>query len=355
MKKVLVAMSGGVDSSVTALLLKNAGFDVFGAMLHLFPEGNLINEPPLGGTSDAEKDAGKVAERLGIPFSLFDASDVFRNTVMQYFADTYLCGGTPNPCVECNKQVKFGHLRKLADSTGCDAIATGHYAKIERDAGGRYLIRKAKDLSKDQSYVLWQLSQDQLSHTILPLGEYSKAEIRELAAQNGLPNASRHDSQDICFVPDGDYAGFLKRFTGKDHFEGGCFRDLSGKELGRHPGIEHYTIGQRKGLGIAFGVPTYVISKSAVDHSVTLGTNEDLFSRELTAEKLNWVAFDRLDAPMRVMAKARYNAVPAPATVEQTDETHFRLVFDNPQRAICRGQSAVLYSDDVLLGGGIIE
>jgi len=348
-------MSGGVDSSVAGLLLKEAGYDCTGAMLQLFA----CEDPALKGCmkdigEDDARAAKRVADALGFPFILLNCAKEFKESVMSYFANTYIAGGTPNPCVECNRTVKFGFLMEYALSHGCDALSTGHYARIKRSPEGRMLLLRAKDLSKDQSYVLWQLSQDVLAHILLPLGELTKADVRELANASGLPTAHRSESQDICFIPDGDYAAFIERYT-KKSFPEGDFIDTEGNVLGKHKGSIRYTVGQRKGLGIALGHPAYVISKNAVSNTVTLGVNEDLFCDTLTAHNVRLIATDRIDAPLRVEAKIRYSATPAPATVEQTSPDTFTLHFDSPQRAITSGQSAVLYDGDTVIGGGIID
>jgi len=351
----MIAMSGGVDSAVAALLLQQEGFAVTGVTMKLFCDGDPI--PAADGTTDDLtpdiRDARAVADRLGIPHLVCRLERTFCDRVVDDFVRTYLDGGTPNPCVICNKTIKFGALIDFARANGLEYAATGHYARIcEQD--GRYLIYRARDEKKDQSYMLWSLSQDVLSRVRFPLGELTKAEVREIAAAHGFASADRKDSQDICFLPDGNYADFIRRYAG--HVPSpGKFVDRDGNILGDHPGMLHYTIGQRKGLGIALGRPMYVCGKNAGTGDVVLCDDEQLYRRTLTAKSVNFIPFDTLSAPMRVEAKIRYAHKAAPATVYPTGESTVRVEFDEPQRAIARGQSVVFYDGDLLVGGGIIE
>ncbi len=353
-KKTIVAMSGGVDSAAAALLIKNEGYETAGITMKLFSDTEKITDIDSGSVNSDILDAKKISDALGIPHFVTSLGDTFRLCVIDKFISDYKSGATPNPCVECNRYIKFGKLLDIAASMGYDYLATGHYAKVEQDASGRYLIKMATDRSKDQSYVLWSLTQEKLSRILLPLGGYTKSEIRELAESHGFINAHKSDSQDICFIPDGDYAGFICRSTGED-FPSGSFIDESGNILGRHCGMIRYTVGQRKGLGIALGKPMFVKSKDAGANTVTLCDNDELFARRLSASRINFIACDGMPTPTRVEAKIRYKHDAATATVTQTDSDRFVLEFDEPQRAIAKGQSVVLYDGDTLVGGGVID
>lgn len=343
--KVLLGMSGGVDSSVAAYLLKESGFDVHGCTLKLY------HPSPEETGADDIKDAAAVAEHLGISHSTADYTESFSSCVMQYFVNTYLKGGTPNPCTFCNKNVKFPCMADYAEKTGCDLVSTGHYARITK-SGDRYLLHKGKDPRKDQSYMLYSLSQDILSKTVFPLGELTKEEIRKIAEDIKLPVASKKDSQDICFIKDGDYASFIKSFTGKSVPEGE-FRTVDGKVIGKHKGIISYTVGQRKGLGISSEEPYYVVKKEPETNSVILGREVDLYTKTVKVTGVNFIPFDTLSAPVKVTAKLRYSQKESVCTAIPTEEG-LLLEFDELQRAVTPGQSAVLYDGDTVVGGGLI-
>lgn len=348
-KKVLVAMSGGVDSSAAAALLVQQGYDCDGAMLKLAP-----NEDSRCCSADDAEDARQAATRLGMRFYVFNETDRFRRCVMDRFTAEYAAGRTPNPCIDCNRELKFGALLDRALTLGYDYIATGHYARVAYDAeSGRYRLLRGAERRKDQSYVLYQLTQHQLAHLLLPVGDYDKPAIRDKAREAGLDNADKGDSQDICFVPDGDYAGFIARYTGRD-CPAGDFVDESGRVLGRHKGIVHYTVGQRKGLGIAADAPLYVKRIDAAENRVVLSGNDALFSRELMANDFNWIAYDVPPRELRATARVRYHQREQAATVTVLEDGHVHLVFDEPQRAVTPGQAVVLYDGDTVLGGGTI-
>lgn len=352
-QKALIAMSGGVDSSVAAWLMQQKGFSCVGVTMKLFRNSDLaISEEHTCCSLDDVEDARRVAHSLGIPHYVFNFTDRFQQQVMDKFVRCYEQGLTPNPCIDCNRYIKFEKLYQRARELGCSHVVTGHYARITRE-GERFLLKTGLDASKDQSYVLYNLTQEQLAHTLFPLGELSKSEARQLAQQQGLINAAKHDSQDICFVPDGDYVAFMERYTGK-HYLPGDFLDLSGKVVGRHRGAVGYTLGQRKGLGLAMGEPVYVCRKDMARNTVTVGPESELFSKVLWAEDMNWISIPRLEAPMRVQAKARYHQTAQWATIYPESDHRICCEFDTPQRAITPGQALVLYDGDVVVGGGTI-
>jgi tRNA-specific 2-thiouridylase len=337
----MIAMSGGVDSSVAALLTMKQGLSCIGGTMHLHDTG-------------CADDAAAVAHRLGIPFYEFDATQKFRCQVMDDFVRCYEQGDTPNPCIQCNRHLKFGYLLEKALELGCDYIVTGHYARIFWDeTRGRYLLKKAADLPKDQSYFLYALNQYQLAHTLFPLGSLTKTEARQIAEDNGFINAKKRDSQDICFVPDGDYMTFLEQYTQKQYLPG-AFLDQSGRIVGQHRGAVAYTLGQRKGLGLAMGEPVYVCSKDMSQNTVTVGPNEALFSRVLRAKDWNWISIPSLTAPLRCKAKTRSRMTEQNATVYPEENGYARVEFNDPQRAITPGQAVVLYDEEIVIGGGTI-
>lgn len=350
-KKAIVAMSGGVDSSVSALLMLQQGYECMGMTMRLFDNKEL--GLPERSTDDAA-DAKAVCDKLNIPHTTCNFQKEFKCHVISPFVSAYEKGRTPNPCIFCNRHLKFGKILEEAKLLGYDYIATGHYARIVYDeAKGRYLLRKGADAAKDQSYVLYNMTQEQLAHTVFPLGELSKPEIRQLAEKNNLITAHKSDSQDICFIPDGDYAAFIEKHRGKK-FSPGNFIDESGKVLGRHKGIIHYTVGQRKGLGLALPQPMYVKAIDVKANTVILTTNSGLFTTKVVAKNINLIDCDKITEPRRVKARIRYHQQEQWATVIQTDEDTLELEFDEPQRAITKGQSLVMYEDDYVVGGGII-
>lgn len=343
-KTALIAMSGGVDSSVAAYLTQQAGFSCLGATMHL-----------LDSTPEQIADAQSVARRMGIPFHVFDFKDAFRCHVMDAFVSAYESGATPNPCVECNRHLKFGLLLDKALELGCDCVVTGHYARIAQHPDtGRLMLQKALDEGKDQSYFLYALTQAQLGRIRFPLGELTKAEAREIAQAQGFVTARKKDSQDICFIPDGDYLAFMQEYTQKS-YPAGNFLDTAGNVVGRHKGAVAYTLGQRKGLGLAMGEPVYVCGKDMQANTVTVGTNADLMHTTLLADHWYWQALDAIDTPLRVNAKARSRMTEQPATVYPEENGFVKVVFDEPQRAITPGQAVVLYDGDCVIGGGTIQ
>ncbi len=355
-KKALIAMSGGVDSSVAACLTKEQGYDCIGVTMKLFQNDEIFlsGEHTCCSLDDVE-DARSVAFSLGIPYYVFNFKDRFREDVIDRFVSAYVSGATPNPCIDCNRFLKFRKLFHRARELGCNYVVTGHYARIDYDSlTGRYVLKKALDPSKDQSYVLYSLTQEQLSHVRFPLGDMTKEETRALAEAHGFVNAKKHDSQDLCFVQNGKYGDFIEQYLGKK-FPEGDFVDQNGRVLGRHRGIIRYTIGQRKGLGLSLPAPMYVTGVDPVQNTVTLGFHEDLFSRTLTASDLNLITLDQINRPMRLKAKVRYRQPEQWATVTQTGADQLQVVFDQPQRAITKGQALVLYDGDKVVGGGTIQ
>ena len=353
MKKILVAMSGGVDSAVAAYLIKSQGFDAGGITMRVWSDGEVIGDSE-NPTPDVNcTDAKQIADALQIPHYTVALGESFKRCVVDKFIEDYKNGLTPNPCVECNKSIKFGKLFDMSVSLNYDGVATGHYARIEQDKNGNFILKKALDESKDQSYFLWSIDKNKLPYIKFPLGEYTKPQVREIAESQGFSNAHRSDSQDICFINDGDYASFISTHSSYT-FPDGDFLDIDGNKVGKHSGIINYTVGQRKGLGVAFGVPMFVKGKDAGRNTVTLCTNEQLFGTELIANRINLLSDVSFDTPIRIQAKIRYRHTPATATVVRTSDDTLNVKFDIPQRAIAPGQSVVFYDGDIVLGGGII-
>lgn len=353
MPKALVAMSGGVDSSAAALLAGDMGYECVGAMMRLYdnadagiPEGRSCCN-----LSDAD-DARRVAMKLGMRFYVFNFTDDFRRRVMGRFACEYMRGATPNPCIDCNRYMKFEKLMDRADMMGCEKLVTGHYARVERK-GGKYVLKKARDVSKDQSYVLYMLTQDKLSRLLLPLGELKKTEVRAIAESRGLITARKRESQDICFAPDGDYAAVIERCTGRKCAPG-VFTDEKGAVLGRHEGVIRYTVGQRRGLGVAAGGRLYVRQIIPPENRVVLGAEDGLYSKSLTAADFNWISGEAPRHELRCRAKIRYRQPEQPCRARRNPDGTVDVEFDEPQRAIARGQAVVLYDGDTVLGGGTI-
>ena len=356
MTKVLVAMSGGVDSSVTAHILAQQGYECIGVTMQLFENETIgKKEEKTCCSLDDVQDARAVARRIGIPHYTFNFKREFERDVIGRFVSDYECGKTPNPCVDCNRYLKFDALYRRAQELGCEYIATGHYAVIDKDPEtGRYLLKKGPDPNKDQSYVLYSLSQEQLAHTLLPLGTMTKDEVRRIAEEQGFVNAKKGESQDICFVPDGDHAAFLRRYTGKDYPEGD-FIDTKGNVIGRHKGIVRYTIGQRRGLGVAADARLYVVKIDPEANTVTLGYENELLTESFKVTDLNLIVKEKLEGPVRLPVSIRYHQKPQPATVTQLSETEALIELDVPQRGISAGQAAVFYDGDCVFGGGTIS
>ena len=353
MAKALIAMSGGVDSSVAAYLMKNRGYECIGCTMKLYTNEDAgVSRTKTCCTSEDADDARSVATKLGMPYYVFNFTDLFREKVIGKFTKCYECGITPNPCIDCNRYMKFEKLYERAQILGCDCVVTGHYARIVKE-GDRYLLKKAADPDKDQSYVLYTLTQEQLAHVIFPLGDMTKDETRKVAETLGFVNANKPDSQDICFVPDGDYVGAIERFTQKSYPEGD-FKDKDGNVLGRHKGIVAYTIGQRKGLGISADRPLYVCDIRPEENEVILGDDEDLFSRSVEVGDVNIIADYVPGDSIKCKAKIRYRQKEQSARVDLLDNGRAHLEFDEPQRAVTKGQAAVFYDGDTVIGGGTI-
>lgn len=354
-KSALIAMSGGVDSSVAAFLMKEQGCRCEGATMRLYRNEDLGRSQFRTCCAQQDiDDASEVAFQLDIPYEVLDFTLEFKDQIIEKFIRVYEAGGTPNPCIDCNRYMKFDKLLEFAKQKGLDLIVTGHYARVEYDrVSGRYLLKKALDADRDQSYVLYMLTQEQLARTKFPLGEMRKPEVRELAERLHFINARKHDSQDICFVPDGDYASFMEQYTGKRYPEGD-FLDENGAVVGKHRGGVRYTLGQRKGLGLALGAPVYVCGKDMAANTVSVGPETALYADSLLAEDVNWIAIPKLEGPMRFKAKTRYRQREQWATVYPVGEKQIRLRFDAPQRAMTAGQAVVLYDGDIVVGGGTI-
>ena len=344
--RVAIAMSGGVDSSVAAALLKEAGHDVFGMTMRIIPSGN--------DSTQAEIDAANVAQQIGIPHHVEDFRHIFARQIIDYFCREYHGGRTPNPCILCNKYIKFGILMEKALKMGAEFLATGHYARIEKDNNTeRYILKKGQDRKKDQSYFLCQLKQEQLRHVLYPIGNLTKDEVRKIAAELGLSSASRPESQEICFIPDNDHARFLEEYTPQAARPGPILNE-QGKTLGQHQGIMSYTIGQRKGLQIAAEEPLYVTAIEPDQNAVIVGTREQTYGKEMVAGELNWIAMPALDRPIKVKARVRYRHPEAEATVIPQENNIVYIKFAEPQMAITPGQAVVFYDDDTVIGGGTI-
>ena len=354
-KKAIIAMSGGVDSSVSALMMLEKGYDCTGVTMKLFANEDIgVSRANSCCSLDDVADARSVAVNLGMPYYVFNFADRFEHDVINRFIDAYVNGRTPNPCIDCNRYLKFDQLFSRAQELGCDYVVTGHYAQITYDeAKGRYLLRKAVDPLKDQSYVLYSLTQEQLAHVQFPLGGLHKTQVREIAEKHGFVNARKHDSQDICFIQSGTYADFIEARLGHK-FPPGNFVDEAGNILGRHRGIIHYTVGQRKGLGLALPEPMYVKEINTKDNTVILTTNAGLFTKNVTAKSINLIDCDAITEPRRVKARIRYHQQEQDAVVTQLDDNTIRVDFDQPQRAISPGQAVVLYQGDTVVGGATI-
>lgn len=376
MEKVVVGMSGGVDSSVAAYLLKKQGYDVIGVTMQIWQEEDICSMEENGGCCglSAVEDARRVAAVLDIPYYVMNFKQEFKENVIDYFVSEYLKARTPNPCIACNRYVKWDALLKRSLSIGASHIATGHYARVTKLDNGRYTIKKSVTQAKDQTYALYNLTQEQLAHTLMPVGEYTKEEIRSIALEQRLPVANKPDSQEICFVPDQDYAGFIENYlveneivrdnrqlsqltTGRDTLNGltpGNYVSTAGEVLGRHRGLIHYTVGQRKGLDLAMGQPVFVLELKSETNEVVIGNAKEVFSDRLYANQLNFMAIEDLEGEMEVEAKIRYSHKGARCNIKRIAEDEVLCVFEEPQRAVTPGQAVVFYRDNYVIGGGTI-
>ena len=351
-KKVVIGLSGGVDSAVAAYLLKEQGYEVIGVMLNLSQNDEiyLLHE---GGCCSLSSvlDARKVAELLDIPFYVLNYKEVFKEKIVDYFVDEYVSGKTPNPCIECNRHIKFGKFLKSAKTLGADYVATGHYARVEKE-NDKYVLKKGVDLRKDQTYMLYTLTQNHLKNIIMPCGEYTKDQVREIAKKIGMDIHNKKDSEEICFVPDGNHGKFISEIK---KVEEGNFIDKNGKILGKHKGITYYTIGQRKGLNLSLGKPGYVIEIKPKTNEIVIGDEEDIFFNNAIVDKVNIISGENFEDGFMVQAKIRYQAKPCDAKLFRINDNEIKVVFDSPQRAMTKGQSLVFYDGDILIGGGIIK
>ena len=347
-EKILIGMSGGVDSSVAAKILVDRGYEVIGVTIKMY------DDPNDRSFEKSVADARSVAEKIGIKHYVADFSDDFKDKVIDNFINCYLDGATPNPCVQCNKFIKFGRMLEMADELGCSKVSTGHYAKIGKNSeNGRYCLMRSFDRAKDQTYFLYTLSQEQLSRAVFPLYDTEKAHVRRVAESIGLKVYDKPDSQDVCFIKNCHYTDFIHRYTneGRTH---GNFVDMDGNPIGEHSGIINYTVGQRKGLGVTFNKPMYVLGKNRIENTVILGDNKDLFSNGLIADNVNISAYDKITEPMKISAKVRHSMTENPAVLTILSDGRAKVEFENPQRAVTQGQSAVFYKDDMCIGGGTI-